>query len=477
MAALAVVDTETALVKLSSPDVTTMHVNKLQCRRGLPAPQGGQALIYGLFVLTIAFVAMFFLFNTAQLSSEKTKLVNTADAVAYSNGVLHARALNFAAYTNRALLANEVLIAQMVSVSSWIDYAQEHVRGVRPLNCRTPQYSVPAALALVEYLPLCVALTWPPGQIAINYAKQGIDGVGFIAVAASEAAKLNLQLSQATMFAAMLQPQAKVRLMQEVADANYQNDGSVQVDPIPLVDDFSLFESGTFISRYSGNDRTRFRETELEAANRDEFVPERSWSSRSPWPSCVPPRGAAIREGGTRLIGFDEWRADDEASLSVETLRVRFGIPRCRRTSRYDLGTGTRSAKKGSSSSSSWRYSGVPAFLDLSKKARERLPVDGDYGPTMRFSVRLTRSKEQARTSAGRSHVKPNGKLAVFEGKEAGGVMAAVATSEVFFDRPEKRLDGHQELPSLFNPYWQVHLVTNSPASLAAAIAKQGGSK
>jgi hypothetical protein len=47
----------------------------------------------------------------------------------------------------------------------------------------------------------------------------------------------------------------------------------------------------------------------------------------------------------------------------------------------------------------------------------------------------------------------------------------------VFFDRPEKRLDGHQELPSLFNPFWQVHLVTNSPASLAAAIAKQGGSK
>jgi hypothetical protein len=452
-----------------------MPRNTFLCRRGLPAFQGGQALIYGIFVLTIAFVAMYFLFNTAQLSSEKTKLVNTADAVAYSNGVLHARALNFAAYTNRALLANEVLIAQMVSVSSWIDYAQGHVNGVRPLNCYTPQYSVPAALALVEYLPLCVALTWPPGQAAVNYAKQGINAVGPIAVAASEAAKLNLQLSQATMFAAMLQPHAKVRLMQEVADANYQNDGSVQVDPVPLIDDFSLFESGTFISRYSGNDRTRFRKTELEAANRDEFVPDRSWSSRSPWPFCVPPKGAAIRQGGTRLLGFDEWRADDEAFLTVETLRIRFGIPRCRTTSRYDLGSGNRSAKNGSSSSNSWNYSGVPAFLDLSKKALERLPADGDYGPTMRFSVRLMRSKEQARTSAGRSQVKPSGKLAIFEGKEAGGVMAAVATSEVFFDRPEKRPDGHQELPSLLNPYWQVHLVTNSPASLAAAMAKQGG--
>ena len=453
-----------------------MPGNKLQCRRGLPALQCGQALIYGLFVLTIAFVAMFFLFNTAQLSSEKTKLVNTADAVAYSNGMLHARALNFAAYTNRALLANEVLIAQMVSVSSWIDYAQGHVRGVPPLNCYTPQYSVPAVLVLVEYLPLCVALTWSPGQAAISYAKRGIDGVGSIAVEASEAAKLNLQLSQATMFAAMLQPEAKFRLMQEVADANYQNDGSVQVDPVQLVDDFTLFEGATFLSRYSGNDRSRFRATELEAANRDEFVPDRSWSSRSPWPFCVPPRGSAVRQGGTRLLGFDEWRADDEASLTVESLRIRFGIPRCRTTKRYNLGKGNRSAKSGSSSSSSWNYSGVPAFLDLSKKALERLPMDGDYGPTMRFAVRLMRSREQARTSAGRSQVKPSGKLAVFEGKEAGGVMAAVATAEVFFDRPEKRLDGHQELPSLFNPYWQVHLVTSSPASLAAAIAKQGGS-
>lgn len=450
--------------------------SKFNCRHGVPAPQNGQALIYGIFVVMIALVSIYFLFNTAQLSSEKTKLVNTADAVAYSNGVLHARAMNFAAYTNRALLANEVLIAQMVSVSSWIEYAQGHVAGVPPLNCYTPQYSVPAVLVLVEYLPLCVALTWPTGQVAVNYAKHGIDGVGPIALAASEAAKANLQLSQTTMFAAMLQPHSKFKLMQEVADANYQNDGSVKVDPVPLMDDFILFEGGTFISRYSGDERARFRETELEAAYLDEFVQERAWSSHSPWPFCVPARGSAIRKGGTRLQGFDTWRADDEATLSVETLRIRFGIPRCRTTKRYNLGQGNRSAQAGSSSSGTWNYSGVPTVLDLSKKALERLPIDGDYGPTMRFAVRLMRARDQARTSVGRSEIKPTGKLAIFEGKEVGDVMAAVATAEVYFDRPEKRHDGRQELPNLFNPYWQVHLITSSPASLAAAIAKQGGS-
>ena len=52
--------------------------------------QGGQALVYGLFVLIASLSGLIFLFNTGQLSSEKTRLVNTADAVAYSAGVMHA---------------------------------------------------------------------------------------------------------------------------------------------------------------------------------------------------------------------------------------------------------------------------------------------------------------------------------------------------------------------------------------------------
>jgi hypothetical protein len=85
--------------------------------------QRGQALIYGLFILIGGLASLFFLFNTGQLTREKTKLTNTADAVAYAAGVLHARALNFDAYSNRALVANEVLVAQMVSLSSWAQYA------------------------------------------------------------------------------------------------------------------------------------------------------------------------------------------------------------------------------------------------------------------------------------------------------------------------------------------------------------------
>jgi Putative Flp pilus-assembly TadE/G-like len=73
-------------------------------RLGWPVAQGrrrqrGQALIYGLFMLVAGLASMFFLFNAGQLTREKSKLVGTADAVAYSASIMHARALNFAAYT------------------------------------------------------------------------------------------------------------------------------------------------------------------------------------------------------------------------------------------------------------------------------------------------------------------------------------------------------------------------------------------
>ena len=70
--------------------------------------QRGAALIYGLFTLMGSAAALFFLFNTGQLVREKNQLVNTADAVAYSAGVLQAKSLNYLAYTNRSFVANEV---------------------------------------------------------------------------------------------------------------------------------------------------------------------------------------------------------------------------------------------------------------------------------------------------------------------------------------------------------------------------------
>ncbi len=63
-----------------------------------------------------------FLFKAGKLTSEKMQLQNAADAVAYSVSTLEARDLNFSSYMNRAMVANEVAIGQLVGLVSWADH-------------------------------------------------------------------------------------------------------------------------------------------------------------------------------------------------------------------------------------------------------------------------------------------------------------------------------------------------------------------
>ncbi len=85
------------------------------------AAERGQALVFALGFLLTGCVAVYVVFHAFQGTSAKIKLQNTADAAAYTAAVLQARDYNFAAYTNRAMVANQVTVAQAVSLKSWID--------------------------------------------------------------------------------------------------------------------------------------------------------------------------------------------------------------------------------------------------------------------------------------------------------------------------------------------------------------------
>jgi hypothetical protein len=451
-----------------------------------PPEQKGQALIFGLFALAGGLISLFFLFNTGQLTAEKTKLVNTADAVAYSAGVMHARALNFDAYTNRSLIANEVMIAQALSIASWTAYVATHSESAQSIMQCQGGASVPVRLLLFSYTLPCYSLGMMSGLIqpVAPTVQQGAEGV----VAAAEAAKTVLQAAQVNMAADLFL--ARRSLMQEVADTNYSNDGEVKVDNIPRTDDFGL-NGSNFVTRYSDNDRGRFKEVTVKAVNRDQFVEKRSWTSSNGLPCITQQMAEFRRRGGTELIGFDEWRAMDTASLHRWSWSISFWGKTSCDEDETPLGYGGQGANNGDSGSGSgfggstddnptasayagrsiWNYSGLPKFFDLQKSA---LQAGADVPPVLRFSIRLTRGKDQARTSEGRSLVKPTGKLAKFETDLSSDVLAAVSTSEVFFRRPTSRSDNENELASLFNPFWQVHLVSTSSADIAKAIALGG---
>lgn len=85
------------------------------------------------FAISAGLVALL-LFNSGMLANAKTRLQNTADAAAYSAGVLQARDHNFSAYINRAMVANQVAVVQIVSLKSYFeDAAATHERMSGPL--------------------------------------------------------------------------------------------------------------------------------------------------------------------------------------------------------------------------------------------------------------------------------------------------------------------------------------------------------
>ena len=95
-------------------------VPKFHCQR-----ERGQAIPIGIAALLGITLLILILFNTGQVVSEKMRLENAADAAAYSGLIWQARTLNYIAYTNRAMVANEVAIAQLVTMVSWSRYLNQ----------------------------------------------------------------------------------------------------------------------------------------------------------------------------------------------------------------------------------------------------------------------------------------------------------------------------------------------------------------
>jgi hypothetical protein len=89
----------------------------------LPPPathhQRGQALVFSLITASIIILVMVSMYTMGQQTIAKMKLQNTVDAAAYSAVMAEARDYNFSAYTNRAVIANQVAVAQVVGLTSW----------------------------------------------------------------------------------------------------------------------------------------------------------------------------------------------------------------------------------------------------------------------------------------------------------------------------------------------------------------------
>ncbi len=95
--------------------------------------QQGQSLVLTTILLMVVAVVLLLVFNTAQLTRSKMELQNTADATAYSVATIAARDYNFTAYMNRAMVANQVAVAQMVGLASWFRFTGQTLDNITAL--------------------------------------------------------------------------------------------------------------------------------------------------------------------------------------------------------------------------------------------------------------------------------------------------------------------------------------------------------
>lgn len=105
-----------------------MHARGTGPARPCPRNLRGQALVLFLTLIGVLCLAVLLLFDSSQVVNKKVRLTNTADAAAYSVAVQQAKAYNFAAYMNRAQVGNEVAVAQLVSMWSWLNMLHTHTR-------------------------------------------------------------------------------------------------------------------------------------------------------------------------------------------------------------------------------------------------------------------------------------------------------------------------------------------------------------
>ena len=433
------------------------------------AIQNGQALPLGLVLLVAVAATVFFMFNSGQLVQKKIRLTNTADAVAYSAGVYEARVLNYDAYTNRAMIANEIAIGQAVGLASWTKYAgitadniADYVRWIPYVGAAIAE----ALEAFASYVDIYTfALSIP--VLAHSAVIQTLSASQYAVHGPGNAIALASRLS----------------VMKEVTK---MNDPDAEVDLIPLADNFM-----GFTQRYESKDE-RKRMAQLVIDDRDAFLRKRGWDTlRFP---CAP---QLRKRGSTELVEQDDgwdWKSMD--TLSVHVRRIRFFC----KGYEYPIGYATANTND-DLDDSDYNYAGsrnvnprasgkaddtvaesfdpvtrigdaIPRFFELSENTLKTMPKD----PRATLTIRITKDSSKQSYSGGASIVKPAGQLDLYSGNHAKSQSAAISSVEVFFERPDGNnpLFNKEEYGNLFNPYWQVRLAPVSAASRALAQGLQG---
>ncbi|WP_144138758.1 pilus assembly protein TadG-related protein [Paraburkholderia sp. BCC1884] len=490
--------------------------------RGRVAGASGQALVPALLFLLIGCIGLYVAFNSFQMTSAKIKLQNTADAAAYSAAVLQARDYNFSAYTNRAMVANQVTAAQIVALKSWIDdldatYSHSDLdEVVSAFADHADQWNAPKRQGKIDIAPLRATLDALLPGVAT--------GVGSIIRA--------LSVAQASYHTAVFTS------VPDTADAIARQN---QPDTHVTAGYFTSTRNGTQLAAWRSYTTTitpagtagpdDFADVVTDPATLDNFVKNRD-STRSVAPNyqqlndtantfCKPSGTITVNvthDGGTQLRSDKTgWESIDASTAHVTISCVGpmdteagFGGSANGNVANFmthppfaawqdweGYGGYFNFGYKGSSTPG-WQ---VPDAMAEQFRVGPGTPLDPTNGgllpyqntvgtPVIAAAPRITIEVERLdNTLVKTKNLAGGGRLEVdFNG--AGQAMRALSSANAYFARPQEsataslagsllhasqwaRDDGQSEYPSLFSPYWQATLAPVSASERNSAMASQ----
>ncbi|MDR0215465.1 MAG: pilus assembly protein TadG-related protein [Comamonas sp.] len=473
--------------------------------------QQGQVLVW--FLAFVATLAVIFagVYSVGQSTSEKQKIVNAADAAAYSGALVQARSLNLVSYTNRAVIANEVLIAQMVSLQSWNDYFktatknyQRIFQALATVTVELPPLS--AAINMLSQMMRAMNMVASQTEKVLQPAVPGVINAWEAAFSLWYTGMIKSAFIPPVMALAARDASDSI-LKQSVATQDGRHDDPahlVQANAIMAINEMEWQRMSHLYKKGSGGSRDeRKTAADLLLISRDEFSTDRP-GSRIPFVNmffgssgvCVPFvfRIGSEKQGMTRLVDYDRWEAQDTVEF-----KQKIGPNGCswgKGTMAEPIGWGRSVADRmGQTSGNILNTDGGAGRLAYQNTKKNRgwsgvkdlydVPRDRNGRPSqqeMMYLVVAAKDKVQLPTNenleiAARAMDSPLGSPDLKAGFVKDQVFS-LSEARIFFERPQRdsrdvtgtslfRADGNKEYSSLYNPYWQVRLKAPSDANKA----------
>lgn len=421
----------------------------------------GQALIVVLAFLATLTGGFLVVFSVGQSVNDKIRLVNAADAAAFSAAQWQARSLNYQAYLNRAIVANEVAIAQMVSLRSWSRYMDRTISNAARIGSFVPP--IAASLQALER-----------GWGAVDRS------IASVAPLEGALSRWNVDvLANAQAIAHQQAPIAAAELVTQVARLQEPRAEVDAATRMLQVRNASQWQH-RFTARYQRGSGDQRRYVNLLMDARDGFSARRT-ADLLPAASPV----EVSRRGGTDLLAEYAWRGLDTLAAHIDLVVTEQEIPlgwgaaEQRRLPVAQRGEHGNSLRRNPRTSRlalremvpAQSYRGVPEIRDVIQPARrdERRLA---YSVSLRMPQQAIATADRVLVPRGLSGVA--GEPARFVPEFSDSALHAMGSAEVYFRRPVSRTDRRREYASLFSPYWQARLST-APDSDRQLIASQRG--